>query len=41
MTPTWIDTEKCSQLEPTKTDVFVTDQFEGELFDKLQTTKCL
>ena len=40
MKPAWISSDEALVLEPTKTDVFVLDPFEGEAFDSLCKTKC-
>lgn len=37
----WIHEDDCSQLTPEKTDIFVFQEFGGNLFNKLKTTKCL
>lgn len=40
ITPTWITEEDADRLKPVKTDVFIFEEFEGDLFEKLQNTKC-
>ncbi|KAK0078812.1 hypothetical protein PV325_002080 [Microctonus aethiopoides] len=40
MEPQWVLESKCSELNPGKTDIFVLEEFEGELFKKLEITKC-
>ncbi|XP_034950082.1 DNA topoisomerase 2-binding protein 1 isoform X2 [Chelonus insularis] len=39
--PTWICEKECYNLSPTKTDIFVIEEFQGMLFEKLQNFKCL
>ena len=39
--PRWIQEKECYTVKPDKTDVFVMEEFQGELFEKLQTFECL
>ncbi|TGZ37603.1 DNA topoisomerase 2-binding protein 1 [Temnothorax longispinosus] len=36
----WITEKSCSKIKPLKTDVFVVEEFKGDLFEKLKTFKC-
>ncbi|XP_023318938.1 DNA topoisomerase 2-binding protein 1-A isoform X3 [Trichogramma pretiosum] len=38
--PEWIEEKKCLKMRPDKKDVYVFEKFDGEVFEKLQTTKC-
>ncbi|XP_063973163.1 DNA topoisomerase 2-binding protein 1 isoform X2 [Diachasmimorpha longicaudata] len=39
--PQWIKESEYHKLKPEKTDIFVLETFEGDVFKKLQATKCL
>ncbi|XP_015119451.1 DNA topoisomerase 2-binding protein 1 isoform X2 [Diachasma alloeum] len=39
--PQWIKENECQRLKPEKTDIFVLEKFQGDVFKKLQGTKCL
>ncbi|KAK0165515.1 hypothetical protein PV328_004022 [Microctonus aethiopoides] len=36
----WILESACCELNPSKDNIFVLEKFEGELFKKLEITKC-
>nr|XP_012145489.1 PREDICTED: DNA topoisomerase 2-binding protein 1 [Megachile rotundata]XP_012145498.1 PREDICTED: DNA topoisomerase 2-binding protein 1 [Megachile rotundata] len=38
--PRWITEKKCSKMKPVKNDVFVMEEFEGDIFEQLKTFKC-
>ncbi|XP_011866675.1 PREDICTED: DNA topoisomerase 2-binding protein 1 isoform X2 [Vollenhovia emeryi] len=38
--PEWVSKELCDAMEPSKKDVFVIEEFRGDLFDRLRTFKC-
>ncbi|XP_032667662.1 DNA topoisomerase 2-binding protein 1 isoform X2 [Odontomachus brunneus] len=38
--PKWISEEFCDKMKPTKNDVFILDEFKGNLFEKLRNFKC-
>ncbi|KAF7995978.1 hypothetical protein HCN44_008733 [Aphidius gifuensis] len=40
LSPAWIHEDDCTKLTPKKTDIFVFQEFDGNLFNKLKTTKC-
>ncbi|KDR12289.1 DNA topoisomerase 2-binding protein 1-B isoform X2 [Zootermopsis nevadensis] len=41
LSPEWISEQSCASLEPSKQDVFVFQQFEGEIFSKYVNLKCV
>ncbi|PNF40863.1 hypothetical protein B7P43_G15936 [Cryptotermes secundus] len=41
LSPEWISEHKCASLKPTKQDVFVFQQFEGDTFSQYQNLKCV
>jgi hypothetical protein len=40
-TADWIKEDNCSSLQPTKQDVFVFEEFKGDIFNKFQKFKCV
>ncbi|XP_011691670.1 PREDICTED: DNA topoisomerase 2-binding protein 1 isoform X2 [Wasmannia auropunctata] len=38
--PEWVSEQSCSKMNPIKSDVFVIEEFKGDLFDKLKNFKC-
>ncbi|XP_053987839.1 DNA topoisomerase 2-binding protein 1-A isoform X1 [Hylaeus volcanicus] len=38
--PTWIAEVKCNKMKPAKNDVFIMEEFEGDIFENLKTFKC-
>ncbi|XP_011139690.1 DNA topoisomerase 2-binding protein 1-B isoform X2 [Harpegnathos saltator] len=38
--PQWINKEFCDKIKPSKNDVFVMEDFKGDLFEKLKKSKC-
>jgi hypothetical protein len=39
--PEWIPEKECLNINPDKKDVFIMEEFEGEVFEMLQNFKCV
>lgn len=40
LNPEWVNEQFCSEMKPTKNDVFIIEEFKGNLFEKLKKFKC-
>ncbi|XP_025993748.1 DNA topoisomerase 2-binding protein 1 isoform X2 [Solenopsis invicta] len=40
LNPEWVSEEVCNNMKPVKNDVFIIEEFEGDLFEKLKDYKC-
>jgi hypothetical protein len=38
--PNWVAEKICNKMKPSKNDVFIIEEFKGDLFEKLRKFKC-